>query len=313
MRRAFSRSLFLLAFCCVFAPADARARLVVVFPMRSTAELSTQATEISREIVTQLGNVDGYDARLVKAPVTGTLGAAAASEGADTYVVGQVLEGSNGLEVTAGSFSSATDSSLAQYHAELSPQKTLPVQPSVTALLATQARPAIGAPAASEDGTLVPTGLPIPVTVDAPISSSSAKVGDTFSFKSTEPVVVNGIVVVLKGAQGRGEVTLAEHSGGNGHPGKLGLQFDWIAGIDGNKIALSNTPRSADGEEKKGASSTATIASYLVLGPLGLFAHNFVHGRDVTLDDSTILKAYVDHSVHVVSQTQDVVPAGFAK
>jgi hypothetical protein len=281
--------------------------------MRSTAELSTQAAEISREIVTQLGNVDGYEARLIKAPIAGTLGAAAASEGAETYVIGQVVDGADGLEVTVGSFSSATDNSLAEYHVQLSPQKTLPLQPSVAVLLGTQGRPAVAPPPVSEDGTLVPTGLPVPLTVDAPLSSSSAKVGDTFSFKSTEPVVVNGLVVIQKGAQGQGEVTVAEHSGGNGHPGKLGLQFDWIAGIDGNKIALSNTPRSADGEEKKGASSTATIASYLVLGPLGLFAHNFVHGRDVTIDDSTTMRAYVDHSVHVVSQTQEVVPAGFAK
>jgi hypothetical protein len=306
-------SLFLLVFFCVFAPVEGRARLVVVFPMRSTAELSMQAAEISREVVTQLGNVDGYDARLVKAPDTGTLGAAAAAEGAETYVVGQVLEGEGGLKVTIGLFSSATDGPLAEYHALLSPQKTLPLQPSVAALLGKQERPVVGAPPVSEDGTLVPTGLPVSLTVDAPISSSSAKVGDTFSFKSTAPLVVNGLVVIQKGAQGQGEVTLAEHSGGNGHPGKLGLQFDWIAGIDGNKIALSNTPRSADGEEKKGASSTATIASYLVLGPLGLFAHNFVHGRDVTIDDSTIMRAYVDHSVHVLSQTQEVVPAGFAK
>jgi hypothetical protein len=62
-------SLFLLVFFCVFAPVEGRARLVVVFPMRSTAELSMQAAEISREVVTQLGNVDGYDARLVKAPI----------------------------------------------------------------------------------------------------------------------------------------------------------------------------------------------------------------------------------------------------
>jgi hypothetical protein len=59
--------------------------------------------------------------------------------------------------------------------------------------------------------------------------------------------------------------------------------IDWVYAVDGGKIKLSETNHASESGDSKGASSTATIATYLLLGPLGLFAHNFVHGLDVTV------------------------------
>jgi hypothetical protein len=163
-----------------------------------------------------------------------------------------------------------------------------------------------------QSGILVPTGSPIAISLDNPISSGTATVDDKFTFKATKDVLADGFVIVRKGAQGEGQVTAVEHAGGNGHPGKLGLQFNWIAAVDGSKIQLTDTPRTDEGEAKKGASSTATIATYLLLGPLGFFAHNLVKGRDITLDDKSKIIAYVDHSVRVSTQNQEVAQPGFA-
>lgn len=68
------------------------------------------------------------------------------------------------------------------------------------------------------------------------------------------------------------------------------------------------------GEQKKGASSTATIIGYATLGIGGLFAHNFVKGRSITLDSSKSYSAFVDNTVHVVSNQRAAAPAndGFA-
>jgi hypothetical protein len=101
------------------------------------------------------------------------------------------------------------------------------------------------------------------VNLDAPLSSGSAKVGDTFSYQATSDVIAGGWVTVSKGARGQGEVVQAEGAGGNGHPGKLGIQVDRIASADGSRIKMSVTPRASEGEGKGGAASTATISERL--------------------------------------------------
>ena len=287
--------------------------MVVVFPLRSTPALASQAAAASRALVSRIAAIDGYDARGLENPKGGGLGASAAAVGAEIYIVGQLVSADSGYNLTLGSFSSATDRSIGEYQVSLANPASLPDQPNIRSLLEA-APPSQPSPTASEPGNLItlPTGTPLEVRLDAPISSGSAKVGDKFAFQSSVDVSVDGVVVIAKGSQGEGEVALAEAAGSNGHPGKLGLQFDWIAAVDGSKVALSDTQHADEGEQKKGAASTATIASYVLLGPLGLFAHNFVRGRDITLDDKTKLKAYVDHTVHVASQVKEAVPPGFA-
>jgi len=84
--------------------------------------------------------------------------------------------------------------------------------------------------------------------------------------------------------------------------GKLAMTIDWVYAVDGGKIKLRRPTMPAKLGTPKGASSTATIATYLLLGPLGLFAHNFVHGRDVTITPKQTFVVFVDHDVHLVAQ-----------
>jgi hypothetical protein len=299
----------------VVRPVDARARLIAVFPLRSTPAIAVQASKATQALLTRLSAVDGYDAKVVASPSTGSLGTAAAGIGAEVYVVGQIVLVDGAFQISVGSFRAATDKEIAEYQVSVADPSALPEQPRVASLLQ---EPAAAAAATSvvqvaANGITLPTGTPVDIHLDAPLSSGSAKVGDKFAFQSNGDIAIDGVVVIAKGAQGEGEVALAEGAGSNGHPGKLGLQFNWIAAVDGSKVALSDTQHSDEGEQKKGAASTATIATYILLGPLGLFAHNFVRGRDITLDEKTKLKAYVDHTVHVASQVKESVPAGFAR
>jgi len=160
----------------------------------------------------------------------------------------------------------------------------------------------------------VPGGTPLSISVNDPVSSGSAKAGDVIAIHAADDLVVNGWIVVAKGAPGQAEVADAEEAGGNGHAGKLALKFDWIYATDGLKIRLSDQAHRAQGEGSKGASSTATIASYAVLGPLGLFAHNWVKGRNATIDPKTVIPVYVDSTVHISAKSRSGVVSndGFA-
>ena len=192
-------------------------------------------------------------------------------------------------------------------------QAAPPAPPPVT----TPAQPAPAAPAdstapAPAASITVPGGTPMKVSLIEPLSSNTAHAGDKVHFKAIDDVTVDSWVVIARDAIGEGSVVSAEGAGGNGHPGKIQLQFDWIYGADGLKIKLSDVASSANGDAAKGAASTAAIASYLVLGPLGLFAHNWVHGKDVTVKTDQKIAIYVAQTVHVTPKTKVSSTDGFA-
>jgi hypothetical protein len=254
VKKAIAITLALSFFLAVHLPASARARLIAVFPLRSTADLAPRAIEATRTIVTALSSIEGFDARLVHPPRSGTLGMAAAAVGAEFYVVGQLVKTDTGYQATLGSFQTATDKQLTTLDVPLAQTASLPPQPAIGSLVTPQATPSSSpAPPANVDGIEVTAGLPVAIRLDAPLSSSSAKVGDTFAFQASADITSGGFVVIPKGSQGQGEVVQAESAGGNGHPGKLGLQFDWIVAADGAKVKLSVTPRASEGEGKGGA------------------------------------------------------------
>lgn len=167
---------------------------------------------------------------------------------------------------------------------------------------------AVTAPAALVS---VPGGTTVTVNLRDSVSSATATVGSTVPIVVAKEVDVNGWTIVPKGANGQATITAAEHAGGNGHGGKLGMSVDWVFSADGGKIQLSSVNHAAEDGDQKGASSTATIATYLLLGPLGLFAHNWVHGKDVTIEPDRIFTVFVDHDIHVQATTAASAATGF--
>ena len=126
----------------------------------------------------------------------------------------------------------------------------------------------LSAPAVAGARITIPGGTPVPIRMVDTISSGTANPGDTFEFKADSNVVSDGYIVIARGAEGRGEVVSAERAAGNGHAGKLKLKFDYIYAVDGEKVGLSDVANTNAGQKTKGASSTATIAGYVLLGPL---------------------------------------------
>ncbi len=167
---------------------------------------------------------------------------------------------------------------------------------------------------AASPGILVPGGTIVTVSLDEPLSSATAKEGDQLSVHVTKEVDAAGFVVIPVGSPGHATVSTVDQAGSNGHGGQLGLTIDWVYSQDGGKIELSPANHASENGQQKGAASTATILSYVLLGPLGLFAHNFVRGRDVTIDTKHVFSVFVDRDVHVLTTTPATSPrAGFDK
>jgi hypothetical protein len=120
---------------CVVQPAFARAKLIGVFPIRSTHALAADAERLRRMIVSRLSQIDGYDAREIAAPSNGSLGAAAATADVVDYVSGQLIAADGGYELTLGSFEVATDAPVGHYTALLASPRALPNQPEIVSLV----------------------------------------------------------------------------------------------------------------------------------------------------------------------------------
>ena len=159
---------------------------------------------------------------------------------------------------------------------------------------------------------LIPGGTTVQVSLVEQLSSATANKDDTVAVVVTKEVDVDGFVVIAKGANGQATVASVDRAGGNGHGGKLGLTFDWVFGADGEKIQLTNVAANSETGDQKGAASTATIATYVLLGPLGLFAHNFVRGKDVTIPTDRVFTMFVDHDVHIDATQKSAAAPGFA-
>ncbi len=142
-------------------------------------------------------------------------------------------------------------------------------------------------------------GTPLAVHIVGELSSSTAQVGQTFRITTAAPIVVNGWVAAAQGAMGEGRVAAVSPAGKSGRQGKLSLAFDWVFAADGSKIPLSATDTTKAGKNKTGSSNAANVAATVLLGPVGLFAHNFVKGRDVNVGPSQKFEAYVNRSVVV--------------
>ena len=83
----------------------------------------------------------------------------------------------------------------------------------------------------------VPVDVAIPVVLTAPMSSSTAHVGDTFDFKTAKAEKL-GAIVVPAGSFGHGRLAVAVPAGEH-QDGRLALQADTIDLPDGSSVSVN--------------------------------------------------------------------------
>jgi hypothetical protein len=100
-------------------------------------------------------------------------------------------------------------------------------------------------PVVANKGTAGSSGLvkielktPVRLMVDEPLSSKTAKSGQTFRLVAAEDVLVNGKVVVGKGAQATGRITFAQSWSLGHQQGMLEVTVDSVQAVDGHNIPL---------------------------------------------------------------------------
>ena len=137
-------------------------------------------------------------------------------------------------------------------------------------------------PAAARGELVIANQTPVHLKLGRALSSESAKVGEEVTFEVADDLVVNGYVVVKKGAPAAGSVTEAEPRGRMGKAGKLNVSVSSVQLADGRNLPLRsfgiNTP-SAD--QKSGVS-------------LPKF-----HGKELVFAQGSEMTGYVDGDQHL--------------
>jgi hypothetical protein len=107
----------------------------------------------------------------------------------------------------------------------------------------------------------------------------------------TEEVDVQGVPVILKGAQALATVTDASPKKSMGRGGKLDVNVDSVRLVDGEKAQL-RAVQDAKGGGHVGAMTGAMVATAIVFFPAApLFL--FIHGKDITIPEGTPVTAFV--------------------
>ena len=147
-------------------------------------------------------------------------------------------------------------------------------------------------PSATMPGSevVIPDGTEITVVTIEEISSKTAVEGDPLTFKVDEDVIVNGKVVIGKGALVKGEVSNAKKSGRMGKGGALSIRVLSTMAVDDQKVKL-RASKGREGDDKTGT----TVALVVLFGPLGFLKK----GKDAKIKEGTRIKAYTDEEKKV--------------
>ena len=121
---------------------------------------------------------------------------------------------------------------------------------------------------------------PVRVKLEKGLSSATAHVGDVVELEVLENVLVDGVVVIARGAKAAGKVAEAEPKKHFGHDGKIAISITSVL-LSDNESAPVRGYYEAFGSSN--SSSPMQIGS----------------GRDATIAEGTDFKALVDGDVHL--------------
>lgn len=153
----------------------------------------------------------------------------------------------------------------------------------------------------------VPDGTPLEIELLSNISSATAKEGDIVDFTIVNPVVVNGVTVVEKGAPAKARIAAVKKAGYWGKAGRIGWTMQDALAADGNRIAL-RMEKKLTGDSKGGTVATATIVTAVVFWPAAPF-WGFKKGKNAVFPAGKRFEAFVHGDVAVKGKAMTAAAA----
>jgi hypothetical protein len=159
----------------------------------------------------------------------------------------------------------------------------------------------VAEPAARTARVQVPAGTLIRVEPTSPISSANASEGDQIRFLVSRRVVVNGVVVIERGAPVKAHVVKSKPAASWGRGGLLGWVLDDVLAVDGTRVPIKLSDHLVGKTRSKAVVAAAIATGAAVLpysSPVGLI-WALKKGDEAVLDESRKSSAIVSTNTEV--------------
>jgi hypothetical protein len=153
----------------------------------------------------------------------------------------------------------------------------------------------------------IPDGTPLEVEAAYTVSSGDVEEGSPVSFNVVQPLKINGVTVIARGARATARVTKAKKGGSWGRAGKLAWSMQDVVGVDGSRIPLQFA-KSTKGDSKGGTVATGMVVTGLIFLPAAPL-WGFKKGKDAKVPAGRRFDVMVhgDTVVNVTNSTEEAV------
>ena len=135
----------------------------------------------------------------------------------------------------------------------------------------------------------VPANTLIKIALVTPVNAKNLKVGDTIEYQIADDVFVNDVLVFTKGSRGEGTVTKVRQARNFGRNAEVQIDFKETKALDGTYVTTYIGEEAKKEMEHLAMAAGASLAGIVVLGPIGVVAGAFVHGKNIDLPAGTEL------------------------
>ncbi len=149
-------------------------------------------------------------------------------------------------------------------------------------------------PTQSASAGLLQDGMPIKLQLLNKLDSHMAKTGDRIEFEIVNDVVVEGVIVLRRGASATGVITASQASKTMGRAGRLSFTIDEIRLKNGEKVPVRAYNRTS-GENRTGEMVNLMLNAPIVAAPFFLL----MHGTNTVFPRGTQITAFVNGDMHL--------------
>jgi hypothetical protein len=135
----------------------------------------------------------------------------------------------------------------------------------------------------------ISAGTRLQFHLEAPISSSQSRTGETFAFDLIAPIELAGSTIPAAGSTGSGTIVLAGHAGPNGHEGDLTLRIDTLRTADGRVVTFADQRFEINGRNYKIATGVLGFTPFVGIGA------RIIRGKEITVDPATPIETVLLH------------------
>ena len=148
----------------------------------------------------------------------------------------------------------------------------------------------------------IPSGTPVEIETIYPVSSADVVEGGSISFAVVNPIFVDGILAIARGAVAKARIVRAKKAQSWGRAGALYWEMDYVIAVDGTRLPLRLADGSEGGNRSAHLAAGAAVTSALVFpytAPIAL-VWGFKKGDDAVLRGSRQFSAVLHQETPVL-------------